>query len=310
MEFKLSCNGKDITKYVISYDWSGALEQAGRKLNFSLVTNPYDANFVNADLKLGDTVEFYGDNILLFSGKIWCMDRKTDSYTYEYVAYDNLIYAAKSKLHQKFENSTVKNVINYVASQYNLGIKSLCEDCDRIVSFIADGMTGTEIIKKALELLYEQTQKKYHIIYIQNQILVIPETEVIEQYNIIAGQNLISASHSASLEDMVNKVIITDKDGNKIGEVSNNNDLQYGCIQDFYKIDEKKDSNQAAKAMLKSVKENTSVQAVGNVQCIAGYSVYLQVEDIKARFRIVSDSHKISNNMHTMDLTLDFKEVV
>lgn len=310
MVFKLMCQGKEITKYVISYDWSGALEQAGRKLNFSLATNPYDQNFISADVKLGDTVELYGDDTLLFTGRVFLMDRKTDSYTYEYVAYDSLIYAAKSKLHQKFDNSSVKNVIAYVAGQYGLSIKSLHSDCDKPVSFIADAMTGTEIIKKALELLSEQTGIKYHIVYIQSQIMVIPETETIDTYNITAGQNLISASHSASLEDMINRVIITDKDGNKIGEVSNSDDLQYGEIQDFYKVDEKRDSTAAAKAMLKSVKENTSVQAIGNIQCISGYSVYLQVEDIKARFRIVSDSHKISNNVHTMDLTLDFKEVI
>ena len=309
MDFKLLNQGKDLTKYVISYDWSGNIEQAGRKLNFSLVTNPYDRNFVSADLKLGDTIEFYGDNNLLFTGRIFLMDRKTDSYTYEYVAYDSLIYVAKSKLFQKYEKVPVKQVIQSVCDYYGLKIKSMSADCDKVISFIADKMTGTEIIKKALELLTEQTQKQYHILYIQNQIQVIRDDEIIDTYNIVAGKNLISASHSASLEDMVNQVKIVDKDGNVLGEVSNSNDLQYGVIQDYYTIDEKQNSQTAARALLKSVKENTSCSAIGNVQCISGYSVYLQVENIKARFRIVSDSHKISNNMHTMDLTLDFKEV-
>lgn len=65
--------------------------------------------------------------------------------------------------------------------------------------------------------------------------------------------NLTTASHSASIEDMVNRVEITDKDGHVIGAVTNSNDVKaYGTIQGVYKVDNKQDTQASAKALLKA----------------------------------------------------------
>ena len=119
--------------------------------------------------------------------------------------------------------------------------------------------------------------------------------------------NLTTASHSASIEDMVNRVEITDKDGHVIGAVTNSNDVKaYGTIQGVYKVDNKQDTQASAKALLKSVSEHSEVEALGNIQCIAGYAVEIQEEQLKGTFLIVSDSHTIENNRHMMKLTLRY----
>lgn len=318
MMFKLYCVDTEITKYLTECTWSGDTEQAGRKLNFSLAFNPYDKDFSPANVKLGKDIRLvYSDNnkeLNLFTGKIFMMDRKSNSYTVEYVAYDKVIYLAKSKITAKYEDSKVSDIIAHVCRTMGVTMGEVHADLlGNTVSFVADNMAGTEIIKKALEELKSKTWHGYHIVLLQGALKVVRDDEKIETFKIKAGQNLISVSHSASIEDMVNKVQIVDKDGTVKGYVSNDNDISdYGCISTVYKEDEKKETQSAAKAMLKPVKQNTSLSAIGNVQCVAGFGVELWAEDesIKAKFRIKSDSHKIHNNQHEMDLTLEYLEEI
>lgn len=48
----------DLSAYVLSYTWSGDVEQAGRKLEFDIAYTTKDKNWTNAVLELGDEVCF------------------------------------------------------------------------------------------------------------------------------------------------------------------------------------------------------------------------------------------------------------
>ena len=48
----------DLSVYVISYTWSGDVEQAGRKLEFDIAYTTKDKDWTNAVLELGDEVQF------------------------------------------------------------------------------------------------------------------------------------------------------------------------------------------------------------------------------------------------------------
>ena len=103
-------NGEDISNYIISYVWSGDLDQAGRRLEITAAINPKDSLFKSPEINLGDTVEFYsvenGQQYNLFSGIVFLRRRNSESYTIQYTAYDKLIYVAKSKLTLKFDSIT------------------------------------------------------------------------------------------------------------------------------------------------------------------------------------------------------------
>ena len=54
----------DLSAYVLSYTWSGDVEQAGRKLEFDIAYTTKDKNWTNAVLELGDEVCFsYTDEV-------------------------------------------------------------------------------------------------------------------------------------------------------------------------------------------------------------------------------------------------------
>lgn len=316
--FSCKVNDKDISCYVISYNWQGDISQAGRKLEFSIAYNTKDKVFVNNDIIIGSTVYLYWTDdanpnatpIEIFRGVIFMRQRNTANYTFEFVSYDRLIYLAKSKTTRKFSNITVESVIQQVANEMNIEIGSIC-DIGIYVDFIADNMSCTEIIKKAFTMAYWQTYTQYHMYMNQDKLYVIERSETIENYIASDTVNIESTNHSESIEDMINTVMIVDNNGAEIGSVSNDSDLSaYGKLQDVYKVDSKQDTQSAAKALLKTVAFKSSLSGIGNVQCITGYAIVIQEEQLKGKFTIRSDRHSISGNVHKMELDLEFLEVV
>ena len=61
-----------------------------------------------------------------------------------------------------------------------------------------------------------------------------------------------------------------------------------------------------AKAKIKGIKMESSISAIGNMQCISGYSVVIEEEQLKGVFFIKSDTHTFENNTHTMELNLEY----
>ena len=121
--FILKKENTDITNYVIEIKWSGDLNQAGRKLNFTIAytTDAKDSTWKNADVELGNRMNlYYIDDVsqaqyCIFSGKVFLQSRNSESYTMEFVAYDNLIYLAKSKMTYKFEDVVIADAIKQLA---------------------------------------------------------------------------------------------------------------------------------------------------------------------------------------------------
>jgi hypothetical protein len=316
--FLCKCNGKDISSFVTSYTWQGDIDQASRKLDFSIAYNTKDKNFDNQSIIIGDTVYLYYQDdtranstpIEIFRGVIFMRQRNTANFTFEFTAYDRLIYLAKSKTTRKFSNIIVESVIAQVCNEMNIEIGSIC-NIGIYVDFIADNMSCTEIIKKAFNMAYWRNQKLYHMYMNQNKLYVVERSETIENYTASDLVNVESTNHSESIEDMINTIMIVDNNGVEIGRVSNDSDLSaYGKLQDVYKVDSKQDTQTAAKAMLKTVAFKSSLSGIGNIQCITGYAITVQEEQLKGKFMIRSDRHSISNNVHRMELDLEFLEVV
>jgi hypothetical protein len=316
--FLCKCNGKDISSYVISYNWQGDIDQASRKLDFSIAYNTKDKVFDNQNIIIGDTVYLYYQDdsianstpIEIFRGVIFMRQRNTVNFTFEFTAYDRLIYLAKSKTTRKFSNIIVESVITQICNEMNIEIGSIC-NIGVYVDFIADNMSCTEIIKKAFNMAYWKNKKLYHMYMNQNKLYVVERSETIENYTASDLVNVESTNHSESIEDMINTIMIVDNNGVEIGRVSTDSDLSaYGKLQDVYKVDSKQDTQTAAKAMLKTVAFKSSLSGIGNIQCITGYAITVQEEQLKGKFMIRSDRHSISNNVHRMELDLEFLEVV
>lgn len=326
--FKFLVNDKDITNYITSFTWGGDNNEAARKLEFSIAFNNVtkDSSFINPKIELGDVVivkyiesinELDSKEITLFKGKIWVHNRDTSSYEKRFTAYDDLILLAKSKLNKKFKDSTVLDDIKQVANEWGFNVvldKGVTLNANG--AFIADGMTATEIFKKALSLQTAKDNKKYSIIALdENNNIIIGDnsTQQIANFSLTDTTNILSSSHGESIEKLVSLVYIADDNGDTSSDKTVKGEWAYnkfGKVTEIYKPDKKVDTKTAATQLLHSVDTEASLSAIGNIYCVAGKSIEIQEENLKGKFFIKTDSHTFQNGQHTMNLTLDLTQIV
>lgn len=307
----------DITDYVSKITWSGDEDQAARKLEFTIVYNTVDKDntFVPIDLKLGGFVYFFyreselTDEFELFQGRIFYRKRASDSYTFEFTAYDDLIYLAKSTIRaivQGKASDAIKNVCSEIGIQTDK-----VPDLSTEVNFIADNKSGTETIRMILQREKAATGTEYTMLALSGAVNIIKKGELVS-FVAANNTNMTSAEHSESIEDMVNRVKAVDDNGTVCQMFSINDDIKhYGMIQKIYKMQPPKkgetvDNVAGAKALLKQVKNESSLKAIGDINCIAGYSLMVQEEQLKGKFHIKADSHTFDAGNHMMDLTLQY----
>lgn len=307
----------DLTGWLISATWSGDVEQAGRKLEFDLVYTTRDKAWKNPELKLGDEVLFSSiddtshQTFHLFQGRIFGRSRESGSSVMHFTAFDNIVYLAKSRITKKYTNVTVADAIRRTINDFSIPIGVL-PDLSVICNFIADNISATEAIKQALSYQSAQDNKGYHIYMTDGKLNVVcMNDQVVNDFLISDVTNLTGASVSESVEDMVSKIIVVDSTGQTKGNLPNQMDIdRFGLIQAICKADPKQDDVSQARTMLKTVAHDMSIHALGHIQCIAGFSVSVQEEQLKGQFFIKSDSHKIEGNKHLMELHLVFHQLL
>lgn len=306
---------KEITDYVINASWSGETNTVSRKLDFSIAYSTKDKAFINVQINCGDNIKMqYIDDkkntYNIFDGIVFNKNRNTSSITMEFNCFDKLIYLNKRKNTKKFDNITAIAAIKQVCNENNTDIGKYDISLNSVfINLIENEKTYAEMIMDILNTAATQTGKSYSYYCNDNKINIVIHDEVVEKFVLSDEVNIISTNHSESIEDMINTVIIMDKDGNETGRIVNSDDIKtYNIMSDIYKIDEKQDTQIAAKSKLKSIAYKSNLSAIGNIQCIAGYAVQIQEEQLKGLFAIISDRHTIQDNKYTMDLDLIYLE--
>lgn len=311
----------DITDYILKYEWSGDVSQAARKLEFSIAHNTQekDSTFAPLNLKLGgfitlaEKTEESTEETEFFTGRIFFRKRSTDGYTFEFTAYDDMIYLAKSHISMLFECS-VNDGIREICKHMGIEVAEDLPSIPTKVSFFADDKSCTEAIRMLLDKAKADTavKKEYNALCINGAVTCVLKGEMIEDYVATDKTNVVSSEHSESIEDMVNRVVMVDEKGSVCQTFTNTDDqTRFGTLEQVYKAkppkkDESVDNVAGAKAMLKRTKEESSLQGLGYIQCIAGYTIKVQEENLKGNFFIKADSHSFENNVHTMQLTLEY----
>ena len=309
----------DITDYVIRAVWSGDAEQAARKLELEVAYNSplKDAAFQNLDLRLGGNIEAfyaddYGQQAQIFSGRIFYRKRATDTYSFSIIAYDNMIYLAKSKVQMVFNNVSVSDAIKRVCAEIGVQTVENNPQLNTVVSFIADGKSCTEVINMLLEKVRADTGLRYNAVSIGGKVTLVQAGTLIDDYIATDITDVVKSEHSESYTGMVNRVKMVDEHGGLVQTLSAGEYIaEYGVLQEIYKMQPPKDGEsvdniKAAEALLKFVENESQLEALGNVQCITGYAIMVQEEQLTGKFLITADMHSFENNVYKMTLTLEY----
>ena len=308
---KASGEKLDVTNLLIDITWSGDYKSCARKLEFSLVSSSYDINIPKVDIPLMSVISFYEDDNELFRGFVYEREKSSDN-SMSFLCYDYCAKLNDIKVSKNIKNQTASTIYNNFLTEYGLN-KGDIVSASTNISKVFLGVTAYDMIMTAYTEEAKNTGKKY-MLYSKGNKFYASEKGIIKlKLSFEEGKNILSSNFKESVSNMVNKVLIVDDNGNKISEVKNEDwHKAYGLFQDVYKQQEGKDSNTEAKAMLKDIEQTCSLTGFGDTTCITGYGV--QVKDthtgLVGLFYIDSDTHTWEGGNYTIDLELNFKNIM
>lgn len=301
----------DITNLLINVTWSGDYKSCARKLEFSLISSPMDKNIPKVDVPIMSIISFYEDSNELFRGFVYEREKSSDN-AMSFLCYDYCAKLNDIKVSKNIKNQTASTIYNNFLTEYGLN-KGDIVGASKSISKVFLGVTAYDMIMTAYTEEAKNTGKKYMLYSKCNKFYASEKGVVKLKLSFEEGKNILSSSFKESVSNMVNKVLIVDENGNKVSEVKNDEWLKtYGLFQDVYKLQEDKDSNAEAKAMLKDIEQTCSLTGFGDTTCITGYGV--QVKDshtgLVGLFYIDSDTHTWEGGNYTINLELNFKNIM
>ena len=310
---KIIHRNDDITQLVTSYTWSGDYKQAARKLEFGVAASPHDYYLPKAYIELGDIVRLINDDGKeLFQGYVFSKEKSTSGTEIQVTAYDGLIYLLKSKGTYNFRNMTPEAITKRLCKDFVMQAGSIA-NTGIALNRIFDGESIYSIIVTAYTLASKRNGKKYIPKMENGKLNVIEKGKTISQYILDGESNLTDSTYSESIESMINRVRMYDKNGREIGRVENANWIRkYGMLQDVYKKEDNVNANTAAKSMLKGIEKTAEIEGLGNNDCITGNAVKIKepYTGLVGLFYIDNDEHTWQDGQHTMKLGLSFQNMM
>ena len=308
---KASGEKLDITNLLINVTWSGDYKSCARKLEFSLISSPMDKNIPKIDIPLMAMILFYEDDKELFRGFVYEREKSSDN-SMSFLCYDYCAKLNDIKVSYNIKNETASSIYNKTLSEYGLN-KGDIVGASTPVKKVFLGVTIYDMVMTAYTEEAKNTGKKYMLYSKEDKFCSMEKGITKLKLSFEEGKNILSSSFKESVSNMVNKVLIVDDNGNKISEVKNDEWLKtYGLFQDIYKQQDDKDSNLEATSMLNGVDQTCSLSGFGDTTCITGYGV--EVKDnytgLVGLFYIDSDSHTWEGGNYTIDLELNFKNIM
>lgn len=295
---RIVVNDKDITNICVNATWSGDIDERSRSLNFTYLYNP-KISMTLIKIEIGDSINLFDDkNRLLYVGVVTEVASSLSGSDVSVTSRDVLWYLGKNKLAGVYTGSA-ETIARKILDEFGIPVGNLeSVAVDKTVI-----STGDKTIYKAISEAYGED---YYIVALGEKVEVRKKGG--EVVAVISGKaNLIDASYKKSMEDMINRVIVLNDDNRKTFEISAEENLKYGILQEVIKAEKDKDVAISAKEKLVGIKDASNITAMGNFDVVSGKAVIIQdtSNGFTGKFLVTSDSHSFSGGEHTMSLTVE-----
>lgn len=304
----------DITDFISTVTWSGSVSQASRALEVAVLYSPFDRNISNINIDIGDRLRLYDDNNrLLINIMVYTRERVSEQGTITYSGYDDLNRLLNSNWSYKFKDTTPEKITKMICNNMNVDIGKIDNPNVNIRKLLIDGESYYNIIMKAYKKAFLVTGKKYMPFMYDTKLHVIEKGNLIKGFYLCDDVNITASNYSESIESIINSIRIYNDKGKQIGVTSDDTSIEkYGIFQDVYTKEEGVNASNATKNMLHGIDKEASIDALGNVNCISGYSVGIKdsLSGLKGKFLIENDTHTWESGNYTMSLDLVFKNII
>ena len=296
---------QDIIGLVTELTWSGAYNQGARKLQFSVVSSPYDQSIQPPDMAPGGAVQLFQDSRVLFSGTIISREKSTGSTTISVTCYDRGFYLLKNQGVYQFTAQTADAIARRVCSDFGIPVGELAASSTAITrNFI--GVDLYKIVMTGYTLAAQQDGKAYQIRFDGDKMTVVEIKENEETLVLEGGVNLQSAAAQVAVYDSEGRIVKTVPNSELLG--------LYGTIQQAVKQKDGEDAGAQAQQILdeKGLAQTITVENLGNIACITGNTVVVKepYTGLYGLFWITSDSHVWKNGQYYNKLSLSYKRLM
>lgn len=292
-----------------SVEWSGTDNQCSRQLSFTIPCNPYDKSFENLTIKLGDLIYLYDGSTQLFIGTVTTREKSAEIGTASYTAMDFMHHLLRSNGTYKFTKTTPEKITKKVCSDLKIKTTKLATTKCNINKLIFEDVCFYDIIITAYRKAKAKTGKNYLPVMVGNKVSVIQKGTK-SGVKLAQGVTITGATYNDTTDNMVDRVKIYSDKRKKLGQVDAKKNIEtYGVYQQKYTKESGVNAKSEAKAMLVGVTKQASIESIGDVKAISGYSIEIddKATGLSGTFFITSDSHTFADGVHTMSLELSWK---
>lgn len=300
----------EITEIITSLSITGEYRSCVRSCSFGIVHSDSDKRTWLIHIEAGDVLKVIDVDKVMFQGPIWTKNKQTDGKSIDFTAKDYGIYLKKNKGSYNFTGMTAEAIAKKVCGDFGLKIGSLAitgKPIDRIFrnNSLYDIIMTAYSIGGGDRLYYAK---------FEGELFYVLEKGKVECEPLESGVNLLTAGVSESLESMVNRVRIYNKEDSLIKEISNSEDTKlYGFMTEIIRMsNDKDDYEKKAKETLQGIERKISVTNFGDSRYMTGRKVIVKepYTGLSGVFYIDGDTHTWKNGIYTNKLVLNFKNMM
>lgn len=304
----------DISHLAPTITWSGDYQQCSRSLEFGLLSSPTDKSIPAVKCELGNAVTLMEDNTTLFEGFVFSRQKSTQDSVIDISCFDRGFYLKKNKSSYKFMNSTPEAITKRIASDFGFTLGEVAVTGQKINRNFF-GTSLYEIIQTVYTLASAADKKKYLTVFRGSKLCVIEKKISASTLVLEGGSNLMDASTSESVENMINQVAVYNSNDQLVRTVKNANEITlYGVMQEYLKQQEGVDSSAQAQKLLdeNGVEQKITVENLGNTANVTGGTVVVRepYTGLYGLFYIDSDTHTWKNGIYLNKLVVNFKNIM
>lgn len=307
----------DITGFIKTVTLSCSKDQPSRKCEGTIAYPIFDKTQIDTQIGPGNIIWIIDNdtNVEIFRGIV--TDRELDSsQELRFTAMDFMFHLLRSKSSYNFKGITPEQIVNIVANDVGVSTNIIATTGIPINRIIKDKSLYS-IIMECYTEASKQNNKQYIPIMHSDKLNIIEKGQCVSGYTLQAETNIINLNYKDTIQNMVNRVKIYDDKGNYLSTVENSGWINdFGVLEDSYEVSKDTDTNTTVNNMLYGVDTDITVNALGNLKCITGYSIACKVfyisTLINATVYIDTDSHTwdLGNGSYQMTLTLNLSNLM
>lgn len=305
----------DVTQMCTTVSWAGNQDSIARTLDLGYVNAPYDPIIKNFPRPAtGDyMLMYYPRGTEMFWGRVYSIEKTSEAGSVTVHCIDDAQYLIKSTANVVYKNKTAEWIAKKTCADAGVPAGSMAATGVNIADLKLDSSSLANIILKAYSMAYAQNGKKYMVTVQKRKVCVIEKGALIPDTLLSEDRTLTGSNYTESTEEIINRVVAYDSKG-KVKKVVQDaaSRAKYGTFSATYTEEEGVSVDAGAKALLHAPEQSLSVSSIGDIRFVTGKAVLLEdsATGMKGKYWIKSDRHHWENGAYTMDLELDFKNIM